>query len=164
MKKFIPFIFIMMAAVSIALSADDPQQPLPQISGKIPQTNLRILDGVEAVQVLDTEEAHGVVANYETICKKVTPNKNNANSSIFTETNDTKEKIFITGLNLDLVTNRCRIYHYITGRGYFLYVWPIGIQTLTLDETGKTYRLKKYTVDPNVALAYYESQQKKNLP
>ena len=79
------------------------------------------------------------------------------------ERNKSREKVYITGLDHNLVTSDGAIFHKIIGVGQKgLWIWRIGTETVKVkyERRTRTLRLKKYTVDPKEALEYY----KKNPP
>lgn len=76
------------------------------------------------------------------------------NEDRFIEESKNEEMFFVSGVNLDKITEGCMVYHHSDGfgSGYTLDVWRIG--TISIPRDGKTLRLKKFTVDPKEAMAY----------
>lgn len=104
---------------------------------------VRTLDGVTVVKVIETAKCRGVIATYERIYSGV--GKDGATPAGRCEDNVNGQRIFITGLDHRIITDRCFLFHrYYSGR-HLLFVRPLGVATVELD--GQTLRLRKYTVD-----------------
>lgn len=149
-----------LALCSLVAFADDEKQPCPEIKGSLLQKNVKVLQRVEASQVLEKQEKRGVVARYKTIYNFVNFKVNLGHISYLGKyaENESGERVFITDLDHDTITTDGTVYHFREYGDYFLYVWPIGVQQFT-SSTGKDVRLKKFTVNPKVFLEY---QRRKN--
>lgn len=176
MKKVLCAIMIGLSMV-FSLLADDPQ-PMPKATGEVLQKNQHALIKATVVQIIENENRNGVVANYETLLvgAKLVPSTVSVKSgNKWTQEkrmdikfqsqkkNESDEDVFIVGLNHDTLTNDGSIFHdtvsFFMENKPCLLVWPIGIEKMK--RGNQEIRLKKFTVDPKVAAAYYAKNAQK---
>lgn len=151
MKRF--FIFFAIMSLIVASVADEAQK-LPAF-GKIKKLAIA-LENVTALQVVENKKHNGVVATY----KRSWTGVGNSNLGCGSDKiNENYESIFITGLDHDIITTQGMIYHNEQNGDYILCVWRIGIEKMM--RNGIPVRLKKFTVDPKQAEAYYKAKGKK---
>ena len=147
--------FLMLAAIAfcaVAAIADEAQK-LPAF-GNMKKLAVALED-VTALQVVENPNHTGVVATYKRSCQGVGNTNRGYGSG---KMNDTFERVFITGLDHDIITTRGMVYHNVQNGEHILCVWPIGIEKMTAN--GNPVRLKKFTVDPKQAAAYYKAKGK----
>ena len=145
----------------------EPPQPLPQNTDLKLHIKHVILSEVRALQFREDNGHHGVVATYDCIYtlslrnKKVTSGKKlgvwDPGSWDF-KRNETSERIFIVGLDHNIITTDGIIYHEKSHLGdqHFLALWPIGTEYLSQNQ-----RLKKFTVRPKEAFGFYKKNSQK---
>lgn len=176
MKKILCSLTIGIAAL-FSVFADDPQ-PMPKgISANL-QKNQHALLKATVIQVVENKDRNGVVAIYETLlmgAKLVSSSvlvrdgntwtKKQKTDVKFTkfQKNENDETIFIVGLDHETLTDDGSVFHtivdFFTDDKPCLLVWPIGIEKMKLGN--RDIRMKKFTVDPKVAAAYYAQKAKK---
>ncbi len=155
---------LLLTGFCVFLSASEPQK-MPEFKTPLLKKNLNIIDGVSTFRIIENKDQKGVIAWYRTFYPSVDFSKRPGDAGFvnFAERNKTRERVFITGLNHDLVTTDGVIFHKIIGVGQKgLWVWRIGTENVSFkysySRRNRTMRLKKFTVDPKEAAAYYSKK------
>ena len=138
MKKTL--LLVASVLLTVALRADYAQKMPDFGKSKKP---VRTLVDATAVKVSEAPSARGVIAFYKAIYAGKSRGDTPAGPC---EENTNGQLIFITGLDHDIVTDRCFLFHRSYGGKHLLFVWTAGTATVELD--GKKLRLRKYTVEP----------------
>jgi hypothetical protein len=153
---------------SIFLLQGSEAQKMPEFRSPLLKKNLNILQNVEVVHFYETKEKKGIIARSQGIYKKVDLSKRSGSYGFVKEWERHRyfEYVFIEGLDHDTLTSRGKIYHRMIGvdqRG--LWVWRTGIETVRFrqNKLEKEQRLKKYTVDPQVAQKYFEQKERRSF-
>ena len=115
-------------------------QKLPEFGNS--RGSARTLEDVTAVKVIEDGGVRGVIASYKSIYAAVAPHKLMYAGT--REMNTNKQLIFITGLDHNIVTDRCFIFHRMYGEKHLLFAWDDGVATVKLG--GRQLRLRRYTV------------------
>ena len=133
-------LLVALTLLTVVLRADYTQK-MPDF-GKS-QKPVRTLVDATAIKVSEPPSARGVIALYKAIFAGKTAGNTPAG---IREENTNGQLIFITGLDHDIVTDRCFLFHRNYGGSHLLFVWTAG--TATVELNGKKLRLRKYTVEP----------------
>ena len=138
MKKTL--LLVASVLLTVILRADYAQKMPDFAKSKKP---VRTLVEVTAVKVSEPPAPRGVIAIY----KAIYAGKTDWNTPTgIREGNTNGQLIFITGLDHDIVTDRCFLFHRNHGGSHLLFVWTAG--TATVELNGEMLRLRKYTVEP----------------
>ena len=130
--------------------------------------NARLLQDVRVIRVVDEETQKGVIARYRGSCSRFDWNKRAVDHGFILkwEKNKNKEQVFITGLDMERVTENVDVFNITFGvdeRG--LFVWYTGTVKLKIRSGNKSreVRLRKFTADPRAAAAFYAAEKQKLL-